>query len=268
MQPALDRRRFLQVAGAGIAGLAAREVRAEPQRPVRRIVAAGGGMFQGPDKERLLLRHVLALTGKDDPRTCFVPTAGGDQASAIVAWYESTADLPCRARHLRLINNSTNLKDLEEQILSMDAICIGGGNTLNMLAVWKAQGVDRLLRAAWERGIVLAGESAGMICWFDAGVSDSRPGPLTAVEGLGWLKGSACPHYHHKDRRASCHRLLQDGAIGDGVACDDGIALIYEDETLMRAVGADFRGGAYRVARVGGEVVEKPLPVVQLGRSP
>jgi len=115
------------------------------------------------------------------------------------------------------------MKNIEKQLLSADAIWVGGWNTLNMLAIWKAQEVDVVLRKAWEQGVVLAGESAGMICWFEEGNSDSRPERLTVVKGLGFLKGSACPHYSPDSGRGrDYHRMLADGELTSSPPKPDG----------------------------------------------
>ncbi len=267
MPTLLTRRQFLPATALAASAVGLAAGLAPAAEPVRRtIFACGGGVLQGPDKPRLMLKYLLTLTGKKEPLVCFLPTAGADRPESIVAWYEAMNDLPCRPRHLRLINNSTNLKDLEQQVLSMDALFVGGGNTLSMLAIWKVHQVDGLLRKAWDKGIVLAGESAGMICWFEQGVSDSRPGDLTSVDGLGWLKGSATPHYHHKTRRPSCHRLLLADDLKAGVACDDGVGLVYESDKLVRAVTAEEKAGAFMVRHSGEKVEEEALPVEILGK--
>jgi peptidase E len=267
MPPLLTRRQFLPATALAATAAVGLPPCLSPatELPRRTIFACGGGVLQGPDKPRLLLKYLLSLTGKKDPLVCFLPTAGADRPESIVAWYEAMNDLGCRPRHLRLINNSTNLKDLEQQVLSMDALFVGGGNTLSMLAIWKVHQVDVLLRKAWDKGIVLAGESAGMICWFEQGVSDSRPGDLTSVEGLGWLKGSATPHYHHKTRRPSCHRLLLADDLKAGVACDDGVGLVYYGDKFVRAVTAEEKAGAFTVRRADNKAVEEVLPIEVLG---
>lgn len=266
MTNAMTRRGFLDLAALAVAGaLLPRSLRAdEPAK--RRIFASGGQYLLGPGTDRLLLKYMISLVGKKDPTICFLPTAQADAAQAIVNWYESMNELPCRPKHMRLINNSTNLKEFEAQLLAMDAIFVGGGNTLNMLAIWKAQGVDKVLRKAWENGVLLTGESAGMICWYEQGVSDSRPGELSVIEGLGWLKGGACPHYHHKNRQPSCHKLLLSGELKDGVCCDEGVALLYEGEKLTRAVAAIPRTAAYLIRKVDGKVVEEGVSVELLKR--
>lgn len=273
----LNRRQFIQTcATAALSSVAVASTSAladEPLKPKRRILAIGGGGTRASDRDRLMLKYIISLTGKKDPLVCLLPTASADNPESIVTWYENTNDLECRARHMRLINNSTNLKSLEKQLLSMDAFYVGGGNTLNMLAIWKAQGVDTILRKAWEQGTVMAGSSAGMICWFEQGVSDSLPERLSSVESLGFLKGSVCPHYNHRDRdgrrdrQESFHRLLLAGDIKDGIACDDGAALLYEDDKLVRIVGENPFARACCVRRDGQKVIEDPQAVEFLGKK-
>lgn len=208
-----------------------------------------------------MLRHLLSLTGKPDPVVCSLPTARGDNLENLAVWYETMNALPCRPRHLRLFGPTKDLRDFEKQLLSADVIFVPGGNTLNMLSVWKAQGVDAVLRKAWERGIVLAGESAGMVCWFEETVTDSRPERLSPMKCLGWLKGSACAHYHYppQPRRQLYHQLLAGGEMKDGLACDDGCAALFEGDRLAKVVTLSAKATAYRVRRQGGEVVEEPL---------
>jgi peptidase E len=235
--------------------------------PVRRIFAAGGGILSGgPDYH--LLRYILALPGKQDPVVCCLPTARGDNLENLAVWYEIMNTLPCRPRHLRLFGPTKDLPDFEKQLLAADVIFVPGGNTLNMLAVWKAQGVDVILRKAWEKGIMLAGESAGMVCWFEQAVTDSRPGRLTPMECLGWLKGAGIAHYHYppQPRRARYHELLLAGEMKDGLACDDGAGLLFEGEKLAKVVSISAKATAYRVRRNGTQVVEEPLPAEVLGK--
>jgi len=243
-------------------------VQADAQQPVRRLFVAGGGVFPG-DPDRRLLRYVLSLTGKAEPRVCCLATAKGDHPEALVQWYEVMNALPCRPRHLRIFGPTKDLRNFEQELLAADLIFVLGGNTLNMIAVWKAQGVDAILRQAWERGIVLAGESAGMICWFEQAISDSRPGRLTAMECLAWLKGSAAAHYHEarEPRRPRYHELLLAGELKDGLACDDGAGVLFEGDRLAKVVTTSDKATAYRVRRAGPRVVEEPLPAELLGKA-
>jgi dipeptidase E len=151
--------------------------------------------------------------------------------------------------------------DLRELVLSQNVIVVGGGNTANLLAIWRVHGFDVLLREAWEQGIVLTGSSAGMICWFEAGVTDSF-GPLAALrDGLGILPGSACPHYDgEKDRRPTYQRLVREG-FPAGYAADDGAALHFVDTTLKACIASRPAAAVYRVSAEGGKVTETALPV-------
>jgi peptidase E len=146
-------------------------------------------------------------------------------------------------------------------LTSQDIVYVGGGNTANMLAVWRVHGVDRMLKAAWERGVILTGVSAGMICWFEAGVTDSF-GPLAALrDGLGFLSGSACPHYDGEtDRRPTYQGLVRAG-FPEGYAADDGAALHFAGTALEACVAGRPGARVYRVGAMGQTIVETPLPV-------
>jgi peptidase E len=228
----------------------------EPAAKKRLIFADGGWRTS---KEGLpLLKFVVDLTGKPNPKVCLLPTAQGDSAESIVNYYDIMNQLQCRPRHLRLFASS-KVADFEAYLLEMDAIYVAGGNTLNMLAIWKEQGIDKALRKAWEKGIVLAGTSAGAICWFEQGCTDSRPGRLTAMNGLGWLKGSACPHTNLEKRRTAFHQMVLGGDLTEGIAMDEGVGLLFEDTRLVRVVTSVAKARAYRVVRDQGKIVEVPL---------
>jgi dipeptidase E len=224
---------------------------------MRQLVVLGGGGFL-MEKTRALDNYFLRATDKPNPRICFVGTASGDAESARYKFYEAMATLECRATHLSLIQPPT--ADLAEFIQEQDAIYVGGGNTRSLLALWREWGVDTALRAAYERGTVMGGISAGMICWFEYGITDSIPGTLSPLKGLGWLPGSACPHYDGEaERRPSFHRLLTEGRIPPGVAADDGVALHFIDEQLAHVVASRPAACAFRLALDGGVVTETRL---------
>jgi dipeptidase E len=230
--------------------------------PKRRLFALGGWKTA---KDGLpLMRYFLGLTGKPNPKVCVLPTASGDAAESIVAHYDILNQLDCRPRHLRLFQPS-KVDDFEAYLMDMDAIYVSGGNTLNMLAVWRDQGIDKVLRKAWEKGIVLGGASAGMICWFQQGCSDSRPGRLGPVDGLGWLAGSACPHYDLEKRRGAYQDLVLAGALPDGIALEDGVGALFEGISLARVVSANPKAKAWAVRRRGGAVDATPLPTEPIG---
>jgi dipeptidase E len=236
----------------------------ESAAPRKKVIFATGGW--GSPKEGLpLMRAFVALTGKPNPKVCLLPTASGDSAESIVSYYDLMNQLDCRPRHLRLFQPS-KVDNFEDVLMEMDAIFVGGGNTLNMLAIWKEHGIDKVLRKAWARGIVLGGGSAGAICWFKQGCTDSRPGKLTALDCLGWLPGSACPHFNLEKRRAAYHEMVLSGEFADGIAIDEGAAAIYEGDKLVRVVGSHPKARAYAVKRQDGKIESTPLETELLGK--
>lgn len=263
------RRTFLQsgaTAGTALlpAGAAAQNQSGAPV--VKRIPAVSHGALGRPDANLSLLRYLIGLTGKKNPSICLLPTATGDAVTTIALFLETLSNLECRPRIQRTYISSRSLGSFETLLLGSDAIFVSGGNTLNMLAIWKAQGIDRILRTAWERGIVLAGESAGSICWFEQGSTDSRPGSITAMDCLGFLKGSNCPHYDaEKERRPIYHRMVASGEIAPGIAIDEGVALLYEDMRLARIVSARQSAWAWSVKAEDGKAVEERLTPEYIG---
>jgi peptidase E len=224
-----------------------------------RILALGGHAMEPGDP---LDDFLLDLTGAERPRILFVPTASAENESYIVRFYETFARR-AEATHLSLFGIPSPA--LRELVLAQDAIFVGGGNTANMLAVWRVHGLDALLREAWEAGVVLAGVSAGSICWFEAGVTDSFREELDGLECLRLLPGSNCPHYDGEEtRRPAYHRLVRDG-FPPGLAADDFVGLHFRGTELVEAVTSRPGAGAYRVALVDGVVHEEPLAVRALG---
>ena len=204
-----------------------------------------------------LCAHALALSGQEDPRVCGLLGATGDASDSIVRFYEVFPADRCRPTHVKLFGIPR--PDWREHLLAQDVIFVGGGNTANMLAVWRVHGADAVLREAWERGTVLCGVSAGAICWFEAGVTDSFRAELDGLDCLGFLPGSACPHYDGEaERRPAYHRLVRDGFPG-GLAADDGVALHFVGPQFEEAVSAKPGAAAYRVELAEGEVRETRL---------
>lgn len=230
----------------------------------RHIVAMGGGGFSMEPENPLLDRYLLALTGKERPKACFLPTASGDAEGYIARFHAVFKAFPCQPSHLSLFNGKT--PDLEGILLSQDLIYVGGGNTRNMLVLWREWGVDRILKRAWDQGIVLAGLSAGMICWFQQGVTDSVPGTLGPLGCLGFLPGSACPHYDGEPGRRPAYQLLvAKGRLKPGYAADDGVALRFSGERLVEIVSSRPRARAWRLSRGRVAAVERELVPVYLG---
>ena len=223
----------------------------------RQIVGVGGG-GDTPEQNQALLRHILSLTGKERPRVLHVPTAVGDAAESIVQHYERLGDL-CELSHLRFFPWPPS--DLRELTLAQDAISVGGGNPANMFAIWRVHGFDGILREAWESGVLLYGVSAGMVCWFEACISDSFGPQLEGMhDGLGFLAGSACPHYDGEpDRRPTYTRLVGEGILPPGYAADDDAAFHFQGRELREVVSQREGARGYRVTAEGEEPIEPRL---------
>jgi len=230
--------------------------------PQRTIFAAGSGI-----NSKVFIKHIADMTGKTNPRICHVPTATGDSPNTILNWYTNCEDLPVRPYVMRtFINSLFTPLSFEEQVMSMDAIIVGGGNTLNMMAIWKAQGIDVALRKAYDAGIILAGGSAGSLCWFNEGSTDSRPKELTVVKGLGFLNFSHSPHYlRESGRRPLYHQLIVSGVMGPGYACDDDAAMIFVDGRLRNAVTLNAQNHCYYVSADGEKILEHRIEAEILG---
>jgi peptidase E len=235
----------------------------------RHIIAIGGSMLVPEGEVPVHLDNALRLTGKREPRVCVLNTAGGDDPRWTLLMYDRFARHPARLSHLALFP-MPNVGDPGDLLLSQDLIFVGGGSVANMVAVWRVHGLDVILRKAWQAGIVLAGSSAGAICWFEGGTTDSFGRELRAFTGgLGLLPGSYCPHYNTEPaRRPLYHRLIADGTLPGGLACDDGAAAHFTDQTLTELIADRPTAGAYRVCGAAGSgVTETALPTRFLGED-
>lgn len=221
----------------------------------KQILAMGGGGFSMEPENLALDRFLLSLSDKNKPKVCFIGTASGDSSDYIDRFYSSMKELNCEPSHLALYRGTEgNLRDF---VLDKDIFYVGGGNTRNLLALWREWKLDIYLKEAYDKGIVLAGISAGSICWFEQGVTDSVPGKLSSLDCLGFLSGSNCPHYDGEaERRDSYHSLLNEG-MKSGIACDDGVAAYYIDGKLSEYVSSREQAFAYSVSYEDGEIVEE-----------
>jgi peptidase E len=234
------------------------------------IVAMGGGGFSMEPDNPLLDDFVLSLSRRQPARVCFLPTASGDSPFYIAKFYRALAGR-CTATDLTLTGSAAlprhpaRTSDLAAFARAQDVFYVGGGNTANLLALWRAHGLDELLHDAWCADAVLAGVSAGMICWFAASLTDSFGAMDAFTDGLGWLEGSACPHYDGEtERRPAFHRAIADG-LPDGYAADDGAALHFVGDQLAEIVSSRAAARAYRVRKHGSEIVEEALTTRFLG---
>ena len=225
------------------------------------VLVLGGGGFSVLDESSPIDDYLLQLTGKDDPKVCFVPTASGD-ADPYIERFLAAFQNRAQTSVLSLFCHDPWGYTDPTVLLEQDIVYVGGGSTANLLAVWRLHGLPDILRAAAANGTVLAGISAGMNCWFDASSTDSY-GPLTPLpDGLGFLPGSACPHYlEEPDRRDKYLGWVDSGALPSGYAVDQHTALLFRDGGFVEAISELGDHPAYRVERVPSGAVETELPV-------
>ena len=225
-----------------------------------KIVALGGGGFTAGPGDDALDAYVAALAGRRRrPRICLLPTAGGDAQEQIARFDATFRQLGCVTSHVSLFRLGDRPFAVADHLLTQDVIYVGGGSMLNLIAVWRAHGIDRILHRAWTRGIVLCGVSAGSMCWFEQGITTSTGAPAPA-EGLGFLAGSNSVHRDSQpDRRPAYHAALRDGSMRGGWAVDDGVALVFEGTELTELISARPGAGAARTDLVDGRVVEVEL---------
>src|SRR6186997_3389073 len=260
----MKRREFIvsTVAGSIGAGLAHKPLTAaafdgRQPRPaaVRKILIAGGN-YGTP-----FIRYMAQLTGKPRPKLLYLPTASAASPNGVISWYRNCAPLNVEPSHqISFIASTQQARSWEEVLLSVDGIVCSGGNTLNQQAIWKAQGIDAILKQAWDRGIVLGGASAGSLCWFEEGTTDSRPKELSKVDCLGFIKGSHSPHYDAEPgRRPLYQKLILSGQMKPGYACDNDAGIYFEDNTVKRVVSTKPTSKVYYVSVEGGKVAEKVM---------
>jgi peptidase E len=228
----------------------------------------GGGGFTMNERSPELDRLVLELTDRSEPRICFLPTASGDQREQLVRFQERFSLWPCETSVLSLFHLGRDRVDPRQLLLSQDAIYVGGGSMRNMLAIWREHRIDSVMREAWENGVVLAGLSAGAMCWFEGGISMSGGQP-EVVGGLGLLAGSLSVHHDSEPERwPPYRRAIADGRLPGGYAADDGTALLFTGRRLIECVSS---GAGRRIVRAeldGGKVTQTPMPLRLLGQQP
>ena len=258
----MKRRQFLTSSLLGSAALWASRLpfggsmfAASARAGTRKILIAGG-VYNEP-----FVRYMAQLTGKARPKLLYLPTASADSVNGILSWYKTCSTLEVTPMvQESFIASTRQSQSWDEVFLSVDGIVVSGGNTLNQQAIWKAQGIDVVLRKAWDQGIVLGGASAGSLCWFEEGTTDSRPKELSKVACLGFLKGSHCPHYDAEPgRRPLYQKLIASGEMKPGYACDNNAGIYFEDTAVKRVVASKAGSKVYYVSLVDGKVVERVM---------
>jgi dipeptidase E len=224
-----------------------------------RILALGGHDFDRRDGNDSICDLIVELAEKPRPRICLLPTASGDPQDQISRFRRAFGERDCAPSVLSLFRLGENPVNLRDELLAQDVIYAGGGSLVNLIAIWRAHRLDEILRECWREGILLCGQSAGAMCWFEAGITKSSGKPLAAA-GLGLLGGSLCVHYNNEpERRAAYLAAVADG-MPEGYGLDDYAGLLWEGEGTPAALTARRGARAYRVSAEAGEAVESPLP--------
>ncbi|HEY7220022.1 MAG TPA: peptidase E [Candidatus Binatia bacterium] len=235
------------------------------ERPRQIIPIGGGGFYRDPENLELE-KYIIRQSGAEQARVVFVPTASGEPDHYVASFYGAFLKLGCRPSVLTFFKRTP---DLGSFLLDQDVIYVGGGNTKSLLALWRDWGVVEILREAWQSGVVLTGVSAGAICWFEQGLTDSFSDGLRPLDCLGFLPGSCCPHYDGEaQRRPSYHRLLASGELNPGVAIEDWTGVHFIGTEIYKVITSKRGSRAYSMRAVFGSVQEVPLPVEFLDASP
>ena len=228
----------------------------------RQIIAIGGGGFGRNPGEGIIENYILEQSDANKPKICFIPTATGDDERYIESYYSTFSMLECDPVHLDFFKRTPDLEDL---ILNQDIIFVGGGNTKSMLAVWRDWNLDKLLKIAYQNGTIMCGVSAGAICWFDSGITDSWEEELKIMSCLGFVKGVCCPHYDEEpERRPTVHELIKDQEMDSCIAVDGGCALHLINEDPYRSVAFSEKKNAFLVSMKNNLVDESPYPSIDI----
>jgi aminopeptidase N len=220
----------------------------------KQIIAIGGGGFGRNPGDGVIEQYILDQTGKEKPNICFIPTATGDNEAYKVNYYSTFSKLDCNPIHLDFFKRTP---DLEQLIPQQDAIFVGGGNTKSMLAVWKDWNLDKLLKDAYEKGVVMSGVSAGANCWFERAVVDSWEEDLRVIDSMGFVKGNCCPHYDEEpQRRPSVKKFLEDGIVDSFYSVEGNCALHIKNDDEYLSVDFGKEKNAYIVSMDDDKVKE------------
>ena len=230
---------------------------------MRQVIAIGGGGFGRTQASNLIEQYILdQAINKTSPSVCFIPTATGDLDPYVVNFYSVFSKLDCKPSHISFFKRTM---DLERHIAKQDIVFVGGGNTKSMLAVWREWGLDKILKSAYERGVVMSGVSAGAICWFDQGLTDSWADELKIMPCMNFISGNCAPHYDEEpERRPATKKLLEENVITSMYGIEGGAALHFIDEAPAYTVRFAKNKNAYNVTLQDSIVLENPFEVREL----
>ena len=226
------------------------------------IIAIGGGGFGRNPEDRTIEQYILEQSSSSRPRICFFPTASAENSDYITNYYRAFSKLDCKPTDISLFSRTPNL---EACIRESDIIYIGGGNTKSMLSVFVEWGIDKLLLEAYSNGKILAGVSAGAICWFQWGITDSWEGELKILDCLDIISGCCCPHYNgEEDRKPSVFDMINTNKISSCYAIEDGAALHYRNNKLLDAVSFYKGSKAFQLYKENNQIIESSMEMINL----
>ena len=226
------------------------------------IIAIGGGGFGRNPKHNKIEKYILSQVDKNKPNILFLPTASGEDKNYIINFYSCFSKLDCHPDHITFFQRTLRLDSL---INKADIIYVGGGNTKSMLAVWRDWGLDILLKRAYLKGKILCGVSAGAICWFEQGVTDSWASNLNPMQCLGFIEGMCCPHYQEEiERRPSVHKMMEDDKLLSGWSIDGGAAVHFKNGSYYKSLRFYENSNVYHVSKYNKGVIEEVQEMTQL----
>jgi peptidase E len=238
------------------------------KKELRQIIVVGGGGFSDEPDNPLLDLYIIAQSKKQKPKICFLPTAGADPDDYIQRFYKAYEKFPCVPSHLALTRDKMTLKMIESFILTQDIIFAGGGNPNFLMKVWRETGMDKILKKAWKKGIILSGMSAGAMCWFqDAFTNLRNDTEYRKVNAMGLLKGSFCPHYHRPELIEVYDKMISKGLVSNGFGVEDGTALHFMGTKLYKVVSSRSGSKAYKIRKRFGKIISETLNPGFLGKK-
>ena len=228
----------------------------------KHIIAIGGGGFNRKNSSYLIEEYILNLTKKDSPKICFLPTATGDDNSYIVRFYSIFSHLNCKPSHIEFFKRTT---DLKQHIMEQDVVFVGGGNTKSMLAIWDDWGMSEILNDAYNEGVIMSGVSAGAICWFTRGITDSWDNELRMLPCLDFIRGTCCPHYDEEPSRIPyVKKILLEEKVNNCFSIEGGSAMHFIDGKPFKNVSFKKNKNTYNVFLNNNHIIERPFENIQL----
>ncbi len=228
----------------------------------KHILAIGGGGFGRNNSSFLIEKYILSISSNNCPRICFLPTATGDNDSYIVRFYSIFTRLNCVPSHIEFFKRTI---DIYDHIMKQDVVFVGGGNTKSMLAVWSEWGMNNILKEAYNKGIVMSGVSAGAICWFTNGITDSWDSDLHLLKCLDFLEGTCCPHYDEEpDRIPYVDKVINEKIVTNCISIEGGAGMHFIDGKPFKNICFKNNKKSYNVYLEKDKIIRNAYPTLQL----